>query len=514
MNGESDSAVPVGQRDGPDIVGPDVDDGLKVKTAKGVAWTGAVQIAAQPLTFLVGVVLARLLLPRDFGLAGMAAIFLGVVDMVNEFGLTAAVIQKPELTEDELDSTFWTNLLIGFASTTVVALGAKPVATYFHEPRLVPILLVLSLGFTLNSLFSIHAALLRRNMQFRYVASYQFVGVLAYSVASVSMALAGAGVWSLVIGGMLMSVVPGILIFRRARWVPRRHLRFRETGHLVTFGAKVTVSSLFNYGYTNLDYLTIGRTMGAGPLGVYSLAYNLVMFPFRKISSTLVAALFPAFSTIRDDLQRMGRAYLKATRWLAMIAWPLLGIAAVLAPQLIPGLYGTKWAAAVIPFQVLCLAGAQRAVGTIHGLVLRSRGRPEIEMYWSIASFVILGACLLVGYRFGLVGIAVAVAAAAVIPAPFIQMSSLRLIDVRFRDYLRQLGPGAVLTVLSLIIALVLRIALASAPDLVRVVVAGAAALAVAVLGAYVLWRADVLEVFTLVRNMVRKRRGAASADQ
>ncbi|MDP2181956.1 MAG: lipopolysaccharide biosynthesis protein [Actinomycetota bacterium] len=488
------------------VAGVSSEEALTVRTARGAAWTGIAQLIAQPLTILVGVALARLLSPADFGLTGMAAIYLGLVGLVNEFGLTSAVIQAPDLSEERLSSIFWLNMAIGLVSALFVAASSLPLAAYFHEPRLKQIVLVLSLSFLLASVPAIHSALLNRRMQFRALAAFQLAGTVLGSVMSVGMAFAGAGVWSLVVPGMVAGTLPSVLIWRHADWTPRLEFRWDECRSLAKFGASVTGSGLFNYGYTNTDYLVVGRQFGAGVLGAYTLAYNLVMFPFRKVSQTLSAAIFPAFSSVQNDIERMARAYLRTSRWLAILTWAPLAAAAVLGHQLIVGLYGPKWAAAVVPFQILCLAGAQRSVGTIVGVVMRSRGRPDIELRWSMTAFGLLLVSVLFAARWGVTGVAVAVVITALGLAPFIQASALKMIRTPFSTYLLELAPGAVLGLVSAVVALACRLSLGFLPDLVLAAIGLSTAMLAALCVAYFGWRNDVQEIASLARQVVRRR--------
>jgi O-antigen/teichoic acid export membrane protein len=492
-------------------------ENLSARTVKGVAWTGTFQLVAQPLTFATGIVLARLLSTADFGLVGMAAVALGLVGVVNEFGLAAAVIQRSSLKVDELSSLFWFNMLVGVVMMALTIALAWPVSLYFAEPRLVVILCILSTSFFVGSVTAVHSALLQRGMRFKQIGLYALSGTAVNSAVSVLLAIGGAGVWSLVVPGILAPLIPAILVWRKVAWLPRWRFHPREIRGLVLFGANVTGSSALNYATSNVDNIVVGRALGATSLGLYGLAYNLMLFPWRKISGLVAGVLYPAFSQLQRDNDRLTEAYFRVTRLLAMVTLPLLSTMIVVAPQLITGLYGEKWGGAVLPLQILCVAGMQKAVGTAVGLVMRSKGRPGLELRWNLVSLPVLSAAVLLGIHWGVPGVAVGVVASSLALGCAIQVSALRLIDARLMSFIRTLVPGFVGGTVASAVALGLRYALAqpmaSVPPAVYGVVCALAGVGAAVAVVFSFWRKDVREVVQLVRRARRPGRQGAGAD-
>lgn len=499
---------------GAEILGPAAEEGLTLQAARGVAWTGAFQLLAQPLTLVVGVVLARLLTPSDFGVMGMAGIVLGLMALINEFGLASAVIQKKELSDRELSSLFWFNLAFGAVLTVVGLVIARPVAAYFKSDILWPVLSVLSIGFTTSSIAAIHSALLNRRMEFRALAMYTFYAVVVNSVIAIGLALAGAGVWSLALSGLLSGLVSAVLIWRRAHWTPTRVFDWSACISLVKFGANVTGSSVLNYATSNVDYLVVGRVLGPMTLGIYTLAYNIMMFPLRKVSGVLVAATYPAFARIQDDDARFSSAYLRATRLLGIATIPLLAAMIVVAPELIVGLYGQKWAAAAIPLQILGIAGMQKAVGTLVGVVFRGKGRPDIEVRLSALSLVLLVVGVLVGVSHGSAGVAVAVVVVSLSTGVLVQWSAGRLVGHGLREVALTLVPGVAMGVVSALVTLAAKTLLVNhIPDILTAGVSGMVGVAAALLVGWIGWRDSIEDVIGIVRDMLERRKNRRRAE-
>ena len=483
---------------------------LAGESTRGLLWIGTGRLLAQPVSLLSMIVLARVLTPDDFGLVSMCAVFIGLAAMGNEFGLMNALIQRQELTRDETDSVFWLNMAIGILFALLGALLAPLIARFYGEAQLQVIFPVLSLTFILTSLGLVQNALLRRQMDFRSVALSNTVAAVVAAVVSVVLSLAGLGVWSLVLGTLAGAATSSLFLAVRSRYVPRLHFRLAEARHFASFGAAMTVSDFSNYGTNQLDRLIIGRGLGTGSLGAYTIASNLAMFPATKISTAIAGVTLPAFAKIQGDLGRYSAAYRRATRLSAIVMLPPLATAAVLSRELVLGLYGPQWTEAVIPFAILCFAGMVRSVGVLTSVVFRGLGRPEVEMRWSLAAVALTAALALIGVNWGVVGVALGVTVAALAAWIPKQVAACGLLELKPTSLFRELGQPLAAAILASCLALLLGWGLRAA-DLPLIVI-GLAAFAGAMLGTWIVtrslgWFSSVREIEGLARTSLSARR-------
>ena len=238
-------------------------------------------------------------------------------------------------------------------------------------------------------------------------------------------------------------------------WRPSSQFSIPHFQELFSFGGHFMGSSVLNYVDSNVDYLVVGRMIGASALGYYTLAYNLITFPLYKISTIITRVTFPAFSIIQNDNQTLRSAYLKVVRYISMITFPMLAGMFVVAPEFILGVYGPKWTPMILTLQILCLAGALKSVGTTVGTILLSKGRPDIQFKWNILTVIVLTIAVLSGVKYGIEGVAAMVTISALLLFSIIQRITNKLIDLDMYNYFKAMYP-AITGSISLIIAVII----------------------------------------------------------
>lgn len=419
-----------------------MNESLTLRTARGVAWSAVQQFSIQAFNFVVFIILARLLFPKDFGIVGMAAIFMGLVALFNELGLSAAIVQKEDIRESHLVSAFWLNFAAGIVIFLVIVLISPLVATFFKKSIIRPIMIVSSIGLILGPFGVVHSALLTKNLEFKKLAIVGIIGRIISGTASVVMAFSGFGVWSLVLGDLMSSPFSLVLLWYFCSWRPKLKFEWQACRDLLKFGINVMGTRILNYSATNVDYLLVGKFLGATSLGLYTFAYQIITWPTRKISALATQVTFPAFSTIQQDDERIRRGYLKMVKYISVVTFPLMLGMLVVAREFVTVLYGQKWALAVIPLQLMCIAGLIRSVVTTVGTVFLSKGRPDIELKLSIVYFLGIAGGVALGLRYGINGVALAVTIVLLFLAPIVQFIMNRLIHLNFRDYLSALFPA------------------------------------------------------------------------
>ncbi|MGD8394429.1 MAG: MOP flippase family protein [Candidatus Eiseniibacteriota bacterium] len=417
------------------------DDGVGSSAKRGIAWSLSSNVVIQAFQFAVGIVLARLLDPADFGVFAITAIFTGLAANLANVGLGSALVQRPAIDEQHRRTMLTTNLVTSAVIVVVLVLLAPWVGSYFQHDLAGPILCLVSFNFIINSLSSVSFSLMARDLRFRPIAIVEALAMVAHGTVAIALALAGFGVWSIAWGGIAQSACRCVMLLAIGGWVPHFAWNRRAFRDLISFGAALTVKRLLNYCAANVDYFVIGRRLGPTSLGYYTRAYSLMTLPLNQVSRVVMSVLFPAFSRIQDDNPRLVRGYERVVTATALLSFPFLAGLGVVAPVFIGFVYGDKWQPTVLPLQIMCLAGMMKSVSTFCGTIVNAKGVVVAEIRRQGVYLLMLVIGTSVGSRWGTTGVAWAVVGASL--AMLIMMQSLlnRLIGMRWRDYLWALTP-------------------------------------------------------------------------
>jgi O-antigen/teichoic acid export membrane protein len=436
-------------------------DSLTTRTARAVQWRFAGTFVGAASQLLVGVLLARLLTPADFGVTALAYVALGLAQSVADFGLGSAILRRAAVTDRHVRSAFTWSVLGGFSMAVVIAAAAPLAAAAMHDTTVTPVLRLLSVGIALRGTAVVADALLRRHLDFRRAffidtASY----ALGFGGVAVSLALQGYGVWSLVVGGLVQILTASIAQLAVVRHPVRPLLARRELGELLGFGVPAAVSGCVNYMALNGDYFVVGRLMGAGNLGLYVRAYGLMNLPQTYAAAVMSSVLFPAIAEVQHEPARVRAAYLTMTQLTAMIAAPSMTIVAIVAPHLVRWLYGPQWSAAVAPLQILSIAGYFRALYHLGGIVAQAVGRVYGELWRQLAYAALVVGGTVLGSRHGLPGVAVGVSVAILFMFVATGHLALTATSTPWRLYLRVQREALVTALVTGAVALVVRLLL------------------------------------------------------
>lgn len=418
---------------------------LMQRSLAGIRWSAATQVVAQVAQYAGFIVLARTLAPAQYGTLASAMLVAGVLALIHEMGLGAALIQRPELARGHLAACLWTNVAVGWALAALVWLGAPAVAAFFRDPAVAEVLMALAIGFPIAAAGVLPRALLERELRFKALGLIEAGAAIANGALTIALALAGAGVWAMVAGSLAATTLQAGALWAVRRPAPGWRCTRGEVRDLLAFGGSVLGSRLAGYFIANVDYLIIGRLMGPAALGAYTLAYKLVTWPMLKISHVVLRVAFPAFARVEDDATFRAH-YLRLVGTLALVSFPLLAGLALTAPELLPLVFGSHWADSIFVTQVLCGVGALKALVCSIGTVFLGRGRPDIELKLNVLGAVKLPLFILAGAPWGLPGVAIAMLISALTGVPFQQYFANRLIGLTWRAYLRGLAAPAAAT--------------------------------------------------------------------
>ncbi len=381
---------------------------LRQKTIAGLSWSAVAQGGKQLSQFIITVILARLLAPTDFGLLGMAMVFTGFIAIFSELGLSGALIQKQNADEGHYSSAFWLNVLVGVVLTIGFIFAAPVIAAFYRRPELESILVVLAFNFLLSSFTIVQQAILTKNMDFKALMVRDLAAVIAAGIAGIFFAYRGFGVWSLVIQLFVFTCVNNILLWSCSSWRPKWVFRLESLKDIFHFSSHMTGFQIVNYFARNVDSLLIGRFLGSQALGYYTLAYKLMMFPIQNFTWVLNKVMFPAFSMIQRELEKVRINYLKMIKTVTLIAFPVMAFLFIAAPDLIVLLYGERWKEAVPLVQIFCFCGMIQAIGSSGGVVYLSQGRADVQFKMSVVSIFLLSGTLLFAVRHGVEAVALA----------------------------------------------------------------------------------------------------------
>jgi PST family polysaccharide transporter len=438
--------------------------------ARHVSWTALSQTARQLLQVALGIVLARLLTPEDFGLIGLTIVFTGFAGLFADLGLGAAIVQRKDISEQDLNFVFWLNLLTGIALTLVTILCAPLIARFYHNPRLVTITVLLGLGPLISSLGLVPGSLMQKEFRFKALAVADVVTLVVSGGIACWFAFRGFGAMSLVFQALATQGCSVALRWGMVKWRPGWSIGWKAGSRLLPFGSGLLGSSLVNYWFRNGDNLLVGRFCGAFQLGLYSRGYSLMMLPVTQVHSVLTPVLFPALSLMQHSKAELRRVFLFANQAIAVVAFPLMLGLAVVADDFVKVLWGDRWLGTVAIIRVFAIAGLGSAVGTTVGWIYMATGRSDRMLWWTlVASPVYLG-CFALGLRWGALGVSIAYAVAQYL---LLWYPSWRLpgslIDLSFLKIMLNLRGPFVCALLMALGVLALRLALGSAlPPAIR----------------------------------------------
>lgn len=379
---------------------------LKGRSVRGGALTLISQGTQFVITSTSTVVLARLLTPADYGLVAMVTAITGLGQAFADLGLSEATIQRKNISHDQVTNLFWINVAIGLGLMLITMGLASPLALFYKEPRLKGIALLMSLTFLICGLRGQHGALLMRQMRYRSLAIRDITSLAVAVPVAIIMARQGVGYWTLVALPLMTNFCLTVLSWLMVRWIPGLPRRNADVGSMISFGGNVAASYVTINVNRSADGILIGWYWGAGALGLYSKAYNLLMLPVRQLSVPASSVAVPAFSRLQEDPERFARYYLRAINLITWISSPIFSFLFVAAGPVIALVLGNQWREAVPVFQILvmCAVGQLLLESTIWLFV--SRGQSGRLLKGLLIISPIMVGSFAIGLPFGIKGVA------------------------------------------------------------------------------------------------------------
>lgn len=450
---------------------------LRGRVLRGVAWKAASRAFVEASKLVVAVILARLLAPHDYGVAGMVLVFAGIVPIFSGLALGAALVQRPELTEADRSTAFWTGVGVGTAMTGLGVLASGPIARFYGEPAVRPLVVALSFSFVLTALGMTHGQLLVRDLAYRTLELRTMAGTLAGAVTGVTLALLGYGPWAIVGQLLAAAAAQALLLWLFSPWRPRLVYSLRSLRGLAGFGGNVSGTLVLQELSSNTDNLLVGRFLGASALGTYAVAYNVMLLPFSRLTSPLQEVLYAAFSRVQEDTRRVVSVWLRVNRLLAAVAMPSLAGLVIVAPDFVHVVLGDRWTGAVPVIRVLAWVGLLQSLQGLNASVLFARDRTGTVLRFTAAAFAANLLAFVVGLRWGIIGVAACFAVSTTIVQPLYATLAVRAVGSTLREFVLNFRGVAEASVLmaAAVVAVRLELLHAGAPSLVRLVLCAAA---------------------------------------
>ncbi len=414
---------------------------------RNIFWLSITQIINQVWEFSVSIVLARILVPEDFGIYAIAMVFYGICQVFSTFGISQVIIQKKEITPLFIKTAQSICFLWGLFLCCILLAFSVIIAGFYKQPVLIGILCVLSLLFVINSLYIISDALLMKNQRFRTILFIQVSASLCYGIFSIIPAYLGAGVWSLVFGIFALSTFLAITININAKNLPLIGWGKQEAREIFGFGSTLTISSLLNYLSRNLDYLIIGKVLGINPLGIYKRAYDLATLPKDKVMEVVARGFLPALTDIRDNKENVKKLILFYIKIISYVVCPVLIGLCVVAKDFISLVYGEKWIQAVFPLRIFCIGGIFYATLALFNIIFTTYKEQKIIIIMQSIYTSTLTLLVITGTLYGLRGVSLGTTVAIIIYSLTALYYARKVINVYFSDFYHTIKKPLLLSI-------------------------------------------------------------------
>jgi teichuronic acid exporter len=355
----------------------------KALIKSGVIWTALQMLINQSFAFIVKLILIKLLLPSQFGLVGMATVFTGLVQVINDIGVGAALIQRKEadLTETHYHTAFWTGVAWSITLFVIIGAGVGPLAAdFYNQPYLEFIIPVISIGILCSPVNLVHKAQLTRQMNFKKIAIIDNTSNIVAGCIAIVLALCGAGIWALVFNTIAAVVIAMPLYYNATKWLPKFHWGKQAFRDIFGFGAYTAGANVFTYFYNNIDYLLIGKLLGASTLGIYTFAFVITDTFRSRIVAVINNVMYPVYGKKQSEPVALKRYYLKVVQINCLLVFPIMLFLVLLGAQFVIYIFGAKWQGAIIPLQILSVSVMFQMMVSGNTALIRGLGKPGLDM--------------------------------------------------------------------------------------------------------------------------------------
>ena len=421
-------------------------ENLKRKTVSGVMWSAIERFSLQGVQFVMQLVMARLLLPSDYGMIAMLTIFLQIAQAFIDSGFTNALIQKKDRTEVDYSTVFYFNIIIALLFYCILFVSAPLIAKFYNMPDLILVMRVMALSLIILSFSAVHKTKLTIEINFKIQSKITLIAAGISGIIGVGIAYLGYGVWALVYQSILNAMLTTILFNCFYRWKPLKTFSMKSFKRLFSFGSKLLVSGLIHTVYYNLYGIVIGKRFSAAELGYYTRAEQFAILPSYNLSAIITRVTFPILSSIQDDNERLASTYRKYIRLSSYLIFPLLVGLASLANPLVDLFLTEKWNGTVALLQILCFDWMFDHLSGINLNLLYVKGRSDLALRLEIIKKIIAITILLASIPLGIIGMCLGRVLYSLIATYANTYYTNSLIGLSFRTQLKDIIPYLILS--------------------------------------------------------------------
>jgi len=421
---------------------------LKQKTISGLTWSFIDNFANLGISFIVGIILARILSPKEFGLIGMFSIFIAISQSFIDSGFSQALIRKQNCTQKDYSTVFYFNIVVGCAFYFILFTCAESIGKFFNEPILKGIIRVIGLGLVINSFTIVQSALLAKRINFKLQAKISVISSIISGIISIYMAYTGCGVWSLVASALIRYTITSLLLWFWSNWKPIWCFSTTSFKELFSFGGRLLLSGLIDTTYRNVYYLVIGKYYTAVELGYYTRADQFQSLPSSNLQTIIGRVSYPVLLTIQEDIPKLKEAYKKIIRSTMLITFILmLGMAAIARPMILT-LIGEKWEPCVIYLQMLCFIGMFYPLHALNLNMLQVRGRSDLFLRLEIIKKTLAIPIIVIGVIWGIKSMLLGLMSLTLVAYYLNSYWSGRLIGYSFIEQIKDILPSFLLAII------------------------------------------------------------------
>ena len=379
---------------------------LVKRTLVGVSWSGLGQLSSQLIRLSAIALLAGILAPEDFGLLGLGMIVVNILAVVGGLGLGAVLVQRKNIDAAYIGTAFWLNMVFSLSVTAMIVLLSPWLASLLNEPRAAEVILVLSAVFPIQAMAMVPRAMLVRELRFKQIAASELVGELLFGVVGLGMALSGFGAWSLIVATLSRFLGFWLVLAVAYPWRPRWRFDRAAFRDMVGFSSSVMGGGLLSQLVANLDYVIVGRFLGATSLGYYTLAFQLAVLPAKRLIAVINRVVFSTFSHLQDELDGLRQFFLKVLEIVLLVVIPFALLLIGLGPLVVSTFYSDQWLPVIEPIQILAMAGLFSSVSVVY-TVYYALGKPNYRILLAAVQLVLFLAFVAVfGLTRGIEGVA------------------------------------------------------------------------------------------------------------
>jgi O-antigen/teichoic acid export membrane protein len=453
------------------------------KTAKiGVLWGFFREGGNSLLLIPTSMIIARLLTPKEAGVAAAATFFMQLCARVTQVGFGASLVRSKQITAAHVSTVFVVNLGIGVLSWAALTALAPLTGSFLRSPDAAQLLPVAAFGFLIMPFGTVPTALMSRDMRFSESTTSDWIGNITEATSATVLAWHGFSFWSLIYGRLAGDATRAVLRIWMARWRPRLYFSRAALNEMLSFSLGFYAKNILDFGVQNLDNMVVGRTLGMASLGLYDKAFQTAHKFTSKMNLSGPSVSFRIFSLIHEDPERFRRAYRKVMLSTTLVGYPLLSALIVTAPQLILVLFGPKWVEATVPFQILCASNMLKLLNTYASSATQAKGQVWLEVKRQALFVVVLVAAVSGMSRWGITGAAIGVMAATMTMTIMLQMLVKRLSGLNWRDMLEPQLPAVTCAAGMVVVeALTLAVVRVASPTTTPLVLLGACVAAAAI---------------------------------